>query len=313
MRGFGALRRHARHRRRDARARRDRRGRRRRRPHQGVGLGGLTRARGADRLPQRGHAHPPALGPPRRPGRPVRARPGTSRSPRRPLERVAEPLREMGAHVETTDGHAPIVIGGDRLHPIRYELPVASAQVKSAILLAGIQAGDGPTIVVEPQPDARPHRADARGRRRARRRARPRDLASGRAERLEPLDLEMPGDFSSAAPFIVAATLLSGSDLRLHGIGINPTRTGLLERARPDGRARLALQPPHRRRRAGRRHRGRARPSSTATRHRGRTRCRSWSTSCRSSRSSPALARGESTVRGAGRAARRRRPTGSRP
>ncbi len=145
----------------------------------------------------------------------------------RPLERVAEPLREMGAHVETTEGHAPIVIAGDSLHPIRYELPVASAQVKSAILLAGIQAADGPTTVVESKPtrDHTERLLEAAGVRVSRSH---RATSVWPAQRLTPLDLDIPGDFSSAAPYIVAATLLSGSDLRLHGVGINPTRTGLL-------------------------------------------------------------------------------------
>ena len=70
----------------------------------------------------------------------------------RPHERVAAPLRQMGARVETTDGHAPVRIEGTDLHAISYELPVASAQVKSAILLAGLLASDGPTTVVEPYP-----------------------------------------------------------------------------------------------------------------------------------------------------------------
>src|SRR3954470_13721788 len=70
----------------------------------------------------------------------------------RPQERIAVPLRELGARVETTDGHAPVVIEGGDLRPIRYTLPVASAQVKSAILLAALFATDGPTTVVEPRP-----------------------------------------------------------------------------------------------------------------------------------------------------------------
>ncbi|MGH2936393.1 MAG: 3-phosphoshikimate 1-carboxyvinyltransferase, partial [Gaiellaceae bacterium] len=69
----------------------------------------------------------------------------------RPMERIAEPLRRMGARFETTDGHAPLVIDGSSLHGIDYELPVASAQVKSAILLGGLTA-DGETTVVEPVP-----------------------------------------------------------------------------------------------------------------------------------------------------------------
>jgi len=70
----------------------------------------------------------------------------------RPHERVAEPLRRMGAKVETTDGHAPVRIEGGELEPIAYELPVASAQVKSAVLLAGLFARSGPTTVIEPHP-----------------------------------------------------------------------------------------------------------------------------------------------------------------
>jgi 3-phosphoshikimate 1-carboxyvinyltransferase len=146
---------------------------------------------------------------------------------RRPLDRVAEPLRRMGAIVETTDGHAPLVVEGRPLRAIRYELPVASAQVKSAVLLAGIQAKEGPTTVVEPSPtrDHTERILEAAG---ARVRRKPREPSVWPADRLRPLSLEIPGDFSSAAPFVAAATLLTGSDLRLHGVGINPTRTGFL-------------------------------------------------------------------------------------
>ena len=136
----------------------------------------------------------------------VRARRATTRSRTRPMERIAVPLRPMGASVETTDGLPPV---RDRraaaLRPIRYELPVASAQVKSAVLLAGLYADGGPTTVVEPVADPRPHRAHAGARpARASSRARAR-VASGRPTRLRPLALDLPGDFSSAAPFLVAA------------------------------------------------------------------------------------------------------------
>jgi len=146
---------------------------------------------------------------------------------RRPLERVAEPLRAMGATVTTADGHAPLTIEGARLRRISYELPVASAQVKSAVLLAGLQAADGPTVVVErgPTRDHTERLLEAAG---ARIRRSPRQAAVWPADRLQPLDLDVPGDFSSAAPFVVAATLLAGSDLRVHGVGMNPTRTGFL-------------------------------------------------------------------------------------
>jgi 3-phosphoshikimate 1-carboxyvinyltransferase len=146
---------------------------------------------------------------------------------RRPLERVAEPLRQMGARVETTGGHAPLVVEGAPLAPITYELPVASAQVKSAVLLAGIQAGEGPTTVVEriPTRDHTERLVEAAG---VRVRRKPGAPAVWPAGRLRPLALDVPGDFSSAAPFIAAATVLAGSDLHLSGVGVNPTRTGFL-------------------------------------------------------------------------------------
>jgi 3-phosphoshikimate 1-carboxyvinyltransferase len=147
---------------------------------------------------------------------------------RRPLERVAEPLRAMGARVETADGHAPLVVeGGAPLTPVRYELPVASAQVKSCVLLAGLYAEGGPTTVVEPTPtrDHTERLLEAMGVRVGRKAG---EASVWAAERLRPLELSIPGDFSSAAPFLVTATLLAGSKLRLHGVGINPTRAGLL-------------------------------------------------------------------------------------
>ena len=148
----------------------------------------------------------------------------------RPMERIAEPLRRMGASVETTDGHAPLTItGGAALHPISYELPVASAQVKSCVLLAGLYADDGPTVVVEHGAQTRDHTERMLRSMGARVQSSPRQAAVWPAERLAPLSLEVPGDFSSAAPLVVAATLLSGSELRIHGVNLNPTRTGLLD------------------------------------------------------------------------------------
>jgi 3-phosphoshikimate 1-carboxyvinyltransferase len=142
--------------------------------------------------------------------------------------RVDEPLRQMGARVETNDGRPPVTIEGARLRPIRYELPVASAQLKSAGLLAGLLAEDGPTTVVE-QTASRDHTERllrSLGLRLTRAGA---EIRVWPAERIPPLSLEIPGDFSSAAPFIVAATLLSGSNLRIHDVDVNPTRTGLLD------------------------------------------------------------------------------------
>ena len=145
----------------------------------------------------------------------------------RPQERIAEPLRQMGARVETTDGHAPVVIEGGRLSAIRYELPVASAQVKSAVLLAGLLAEDGPT------------RSSSRSRRATtpsgcsassawRRSPRLRDLRLARRAAAA-VRVQIAGDFSSAAPLVLAATLLSGSELLVQGVNVNPLRTGFLD------------------------------------------------------------------------------------
>jgi 3-phosphoshikimate 1-carboxyvinyltransferase len=136
-------------------------------------------------------------------------------------------LTRMGARVETTEGHAPLVVEGGALRPLRYELPVASAQVKSCVLLAGLYADEGPTVVVEPAAtrDHTERLLETAGARVGRKTRQP---SVWPASRLRPLRLEVPGDFSAAAPFILAATLLAGSELRLHGVGINPTRTGFL-------------------------------------------------------------------------------------
>jgi 3-phosphoshikimate 1-carboxyvinyltransferase len=145
----------------------------------------------------------------------------------RPMERIAEPLRAMGARVETDDGHAPVVVEGGALGPVRWELPVASAQVKSAILLAGLYAEGGPTVVVEPSPtrDHTERMLEAMGARVQRKAG---EAGVSPANGLRPLHTSVPGDFSSAAPFLDAATLLAESELRLHGVGMNPTRTGFL-------------------------------------------------------------------------------------
>jgi 3-phosphoshikimate 1-carboxyvinyltransferase len=142
--------------------------------------------------------------------------------------RVDEPLSQMGAQVETTDGRPPVTIEGGALRPIRYELPVASAQVKSSVLLAGLFASDGPTTVVEPQPtrDHTERLLHALGVRISRR---GHDVSVWPVETLPPLDVDIPGDFSAAAPFVVAATMLAGSELIVQGVNVNQTRTGLLD------------------------------------------------------------------------------------
>ena len=144
----------------------------------------------------------------------------------RPMERIAEPLRRMSAAIQTTDGHAPIRISPAELRGIDYELPVASAQIKSALLLAGLRASS-PTTIVEPEP-TRDHTElmlEAAGISVTRR---PTSVTVHPGE--PKLDtVRVPGDISSAAPLLVAAALLPGSDLTIHDLGLNPRRTGLLD------------------------------------------------------------------------------------
>jgi 3-phosphoshikimate 1-carboxyvinyltransferase len=145
----------------------------------------------------------------------------------RPQERVAEPLRRMSARVETVDGHAPVVVEGGALQAIDYTLPMPSAQVKSAVLLAGLFA-DGETTVVEPLP-TRDHTERLLERAGATVHRRPESVSVSGAERLSLGEVEIPGDFSSAAALLVAAVTVPGSDVTVHGIGLNPRRTGLLD------------------------------------------------------------------------------------
>jgi 3-phosphoshikimate 1-carboxyvinyltransferase len=145
----------------------------------------------------------------------------------RPMSRIAEPLRRMGAGIETDDGRLPLGIQGRPLQGITYELPVASAQVKSCVLLAGLYA-KGETTVVEPMP-TRDHTELLLQTSGVRVSRGPRSATVWPAERLELGELQVPGDFSSAAPFVLAATLLSGSELHVHGINLNPRRTAFLE------------------------------------------------------------------------------------
>jgi 3-phosphoshikimate 1-carboxyvinyltransferase len=146
----------------------------------------------------------------------------------RPMERVAAPLRRMGAEVETTEGHAPLLVrGSDTLRGIDVEPEVASAQVKSAILLAGLNA-KGATTVVErvATRDHTERMLEAAG---ARVRARATSVTVESTGTLRLEEVVVPGDFSSAAPLLVAAALVPGSDVTIHDLGVNPRRTGLLD------------------------------------------------------------------------------------
>ena len=152
---------------------------------------------------------------------------------RRPMERVAQPLRAMGASISLSDGRAPIRIRGNGpLSPISHTLTVPFAQVKSAIILGALTAS-GQSVIHEPSP-SRDHTE------------RMLNLTIGiesgiRTIVVTPLDkvdasnITIPGDFSSAAFFIVGASIVPESDLLILGVGVNPTRTGLLEVLRNAG------------------------------------------------------------------------------
>jgi len=145
---------------------------------------------------------------------------------RRPVDRIAEPLRAMGASVECREGRLPpLRLAGAQLSGIEYELPVASAQVKSCLLLAGLLA-DGETAVIEPAP-SRDHTERMLAAAGAEVSAFDGRVAVRPPERLVPRSLRVPGDFSSAAFPLLAALLVSGSELELEEVGLNPTRAGL--------------------------------------------------------------------------------------
>ncbi len=143
----------------------------------------------------------------------------------RPMERVAAPLRKMGARIETTDGHAPVVVQGSRLEGVRWMSEVASAQVKSAVILAGIDA-DGTTEVLEPAAtrDHTERALEALGA--------PVEIEPGRVAvrrfQHEGFSASVPGDPSSAA-FLVAAAALSGSAITIVDVGLNPSRMRFLD------------------------------------------------------------------------------------
>lgn len=147
---------------------------------------------------------------------------------RRPMERVAIPLREMGATVETHDGCPPLTITGGRLRGIDYHLPVASAQVKSAVLLAGLYA-EGQTVVRQPAP-ARDHTERMLKAQGVDLKAQDNAITlTPSPHPLAPYSLTIPADFSSAAFPLVAALLVPKAELYLERVGVNPTRTGLLD------------------------------------------------------------------------------------
>ncbi len=160
---------------------------------------------------------------------------------KRPMQRIIEPLARMGARIASEEGHAPLGVEGRRpLAPLHYEMPVASAQVKSCILLAGLGAR-GRTTVVESRTPTRDHtermlrwlgvavetseavRTDG---------SLSLAVSIEGLESFEAHDIDVPGDISAASFLVAAAALLPGSQLTLDGIGLNPTRTQILETLR---------------------------------------------------------------------------------
>jgi len=170
---------------------------------------------------------------------------GDSSLSSRPMRRVTDPLARMGADVGTSEnGTAPLEIRPvERLTAIDYEMPVASAQVKSCVLLAGLYA-DGETCVTEPAPtrDHTERMLEGFGYR-VRRQGNKVCLSGG--GKLKATDLEVPADISSAAFFLVGASIAGGSDLMLRHVGMNPTRDGVINILRLMGADIEVLNPRH--------------------------------------------------------------------
>lgn len=152
---------------------------------------------------------------------------GSEQLRRRPMKRIITPLRMMGADITGTNDRAPLTIKPADLRGIIYDMPVASAQVKSAVLLAGLFA-KGATAVVQPGP-ARDHTERMLSAMGADISTEGNRIVLTPNGELQPVDLTVPGDISSAAFPLVAALLVPGSDITLTGVNLNPTRTGLLD------------------------------------------------------------------------------------
>lgn len=148
---------------------------------------------------------------------------------KRPMKRVVEPLRLMGADIwGRKDGQfAPLSVRGNKLNPLHYTLPVASAQVKTALLLAGLYITGG-TIIKEPLP-TRDHTEKMLEIMQADLKISPSEIKVMGGKELRGTDIFIPGDISSAAYFIAAASILKDSQITIRQVGVNPTRTGIIE------------------------------------------------------------------------------------
>jgi 3-phosphoshikimate 1-carboxyvinyltransferase len=193
----------------------------------GVGLGGLTRPTSALDLGNSGTAMRLFAG--LLAGQPFSTElVGDASLTRRPMDRVIRPLTMMGARIDSNDGRPPLKIhGGQRIGGLVYRLPVASAQVKSAVLLAGLYAG-GDVAVIEP--------AITRDHTERMLRAMGADLAQGETQimmtpgqRLRGIEMAVPGDLSSAAFIILAATIATDVEVIIADVGVNQTRTGVID------------------------------------------------------------------------------------
>jgi len=153
---------------------------------------------------------------------------------KRPMNRIIAPLRAMGARIEGTDGgFTPITIEGTDLKGIEYELPVASAQLKSALILAGLYA-DGNTTVIEPKPSRNHTELMIKGFG-GNISAEKNRITVRKSEELYGQEIRVPGDISSAAFFMVAALIVPNSEIRIRNVGLNETRTGIIDILRAMG------------------------------------------------------------------------------
>jgi len=146
---------------------------------------------------------------------------------RRPMERIREPLEAMGAHIALTDGHAPITIRGGRLRAVDYTTPVPSAQVKTCLLLAGLQTRGATTVHESVR--TRDHSELALRAFGAELSRTTNSVSITGPQTLRAIEAAVPGDLSSAAFFLCAAALFPGSSLVIDGLGLNPTRASLLD------------------------------------------------------------------------------------
>jgi 3-phosphoshikimate 1-carboxyvinyltransferase len=152
---------------------------------------------------------------------------GDSSLSRRPMRRVIAPLESMGARIESRDGQPPLTIHGGRLHGIAHRPDTPSAQVKSAVLLAGLHA-EGTTTLVEPAA-TRDHTERALAAFGGATRVQGTTISIAGGQRLRGQTLTVPGDFSSAAFWLIGAAALPGSRIEVHDVGLNPTRIALLD------------------------------------------------------------------------------------